>query len=71
MKKKKLIRITTVPMSLDKLLEGQLKCLNDVYNIIAISGENELLRRVERREGVIVHPITMQRSISPLKDLTT
>ena len=67
--KQKLIRITTVPVSLDKLLEGQLKYLNQFYKLVAVSGEGELLREVEAREGVIVNPISMQRSISPIKDL--
>lgn len=67
--KKKLIRVTTVPISLDKLLEGQLKYLNQFYEVIAVSGEDDLLRKVEKREGVRVFPIGMQRSISPIKDL--
>ena len=67
--KTKIIRVTTVPVSLDKLLEGQLKYLNQFYKLVAVSGEDELLRKVETREGVIVNPITMQRSISPIKDL--
>ncbi len=67
--KHKIIRIATVPISLDKLLEGQLKYLSSYYKVIAISGEDRLLRNVEKREGVQVFPINMQRSISPIKDV--
>jgi glycosyltransferase involved in cell wall biosynthesis len=69
--KKKLIRVATVPISLDKLLEGQLHYLNQFYDIIGVSGEDELLRKVEEREGIKVCPIKMQRSISPIKDLVS
>jgi len=69
--KKKLIRVATVPISLDKLLEGQLHYLNQFYNIIGVSGEDELLRKVEEREGIHVYPIEMQRSISPIKDVVS
>ena len=71
MNKKKLIRVTTVPISLDKLLEGQLHYLNQYYNLIGLSGEGELLRKVEKREKIEVHPIKMQRSISPIKDVVS
>ena len=67
--KTKIIRVTTVPVSLDKLLEGQLKYLNQFYKLVAVSGEDELLRKVETREGVIVNPIEMTREITPFKDL--
>ncbi len=66
--KKKIIRVSTIPMSLEVLLKGQLKFLNKFYKIIAVSGEGKSLRKVENREGVDVFPITMKRSISPIKD---
>lgn len=68
---KKVIRTSTVPISLDSLLRGQLKFLNQHYEVVAVSGEGERLRSVESREGVRVHPIEMQRQISPLKDLVS
>ena len=43
MTKSKLIRITTVPISLDKLLSGQLKFMNSFYDVIAVSSEKEYL----------------------------
>ncbi|MDD2985965.1 glycosyltransferase family 4 protein [Flavobacterium sp.] len=66
---KKLIRITTVPLSLDKLLEGQLKYMQNHYNVIAISSEKDYLEKIGKREGVKTHHLEMTRQITPLKDL--
>lgn len=65
---KKLIRVSTVPMSLNILLKGQLKFLSGHYDLTAVSGAGKDLDEVAEREGVKVHPIEMQRQISPLKD---
>ncbi|MBI9041556.1 glycosyltransferase family 4 protein [Lutibacter sp.] len=67
--KKKLIRTATVSLSLDVLLKGQLHFLNDCYQVIAVSGADELLQKVKEREQIQVVPIEMQRSISPIKDV--
>lgn len=69
MQKPKLFRISTVPMSLNLLLKGQLKFLQQHFNVTAISGEGRDLDIVAEREGVAVHPIEMQREISLMKDL--
>ncbi len=70
MAKPKLIRVTTVPISLDKLLEGQLKYMSDSYNVTAISSsENNYLKQIADREGVAFHPIELTRAITPLQDL--
>lgn len=37
----KIIRVTTVPISLGKLLQGQLKFMSQYYDIIGVSGEGE------------------------------
>lgn len=71
MKKIKLIRTATVPISLDILLKGQLQFLNEAYEVIAVSGENEHLQNVRKREGVRTKDIEIQRNISPLKDLVS
>ncbi|MFD2698510.1 glycosyltransferase family 4 protein [Mesonia sediminis] len=66
----KLIRVTTVPISLDKLLEGQLHFLSSYFEIVGVSSPpQDLLQKIERREGVVVKAVRMQRGISPLKDL--
>lgn len=66
---KKLIRTSTVAMSLDFLLKGQLAFLNEHFEVIAVSGGDEHLNGVEDREKVRIVPMQMQRNISPLQDL--
>ncbi|MFY0483145.1 glycosyltransferase family 4 protein [Flavobacterium sp. PLA-1-15] len=65
---KKLIRITTVPLSLDKLLSGQLKFMSSFYNVIAISSDSEALKKISEKEGVAVFPVEMTRKITPFQD---
>lgn len=67
--KQKLIRITTVPISLDKLLSGQLSYMNQFYNIIGVSSDASYLERVGRKENIEVFCIEMTRQITPFKDL--
>jgi glycosyltransferase involved in cell wall biosynthesis len=69
MKKKKLIRITTVPISLDKLLTGQLRFMSSFYDVVAVSSENEFLQKVANREGVRTFHLEMSRKITPISDL--
>ena len=66
---KKLIRITTVPLSLDKLLFGQLQFMNKYFDVIGVSSEKEYLEKVGKREGVKTHHIEMTRKITPFQDL--
>ncbi len=65
----KLIRVATVPISLNILLKGQLKFLSQHYNLTAVSSAGEDLERVMEREGVKVKAINIERQISPFKDL--
>lgn len=65
----KLIRITTVPISLDKLLSGQLKFMNSFYEVIAISSDSEALGKIAVKENVRIFPIEMTRKITPIQDL--
>lgn len=67
--KDKVFRISTVPMSLNLLLKGQLSYLNDFYDITAISGPGLDLDEVKIREGVNTHPIRMHRNIHLLNDI--
>jgi glycosyltransferase involved in cell wall biosynthesis len=69
MTQKKLIRITTVPLSLDKLLEGQLRFMNEFYEVIAVSSENEYLERIGQKENVSTFHIEMTRKITPIQDV--
>lgn len=65
---KKLFFISTVPVSLNLLLKGQLRYLNSVYAVTAISGGGVDLDHVAEREGVKTFAIEMERPISPIKD---
>ena len=67
--KSKLIRITTIPVSLDKLLSGQLKFMNDYYKVIGVSSDANYLGKIRVSEGIEVKNIEMTRQITPLKDL--
>lgn len=69
MTKKKLIRITTVPLSLDKLLEGQLRFMNELYEVIAVSSEKEYLEKIGKKENVSTFHIEMTRKITPIQDV--
>ena len=64
----KIIRTSTVPVSLDLLLKGQLHYLNQFYNVKAVSGKGKNLENVKNREGIEIAELEMQRQISPIKD---
>lgn len=65
----KLIRITTVPLSLKILLKGQLKFMSDFFDVVAVSSPGEDLEIVKKVESVRVEAIEMTRQITPIKDL--
>jgi len=58
-----------VPMSLDKLIEGQLAFMQSHYEVIAISSGGITLDAVGAKESVRVIPIEMSRKITPFKDV--
>ncbi|WP_130734306.1 glycosyltransferase family 4 protein [Flavobacterium sp. J27] len=66
--KPKIIRIATVAMSLNLLLRGQLKFLNQFFDIKAVSGYDTDLEMVKKREGVQIIDLKMERKIAPVKD---
>lgn len=68
-KKPKLIRITTVPMSLEKLLEGQLEFMQQFFEVTAISADKNRLQELGRKNTYKTHHIEMTRQITPFKDL--
>lgn len=66
----KLVRITTVPLSVDKLLEGQLKYMHDHdFDVHIISSWGENLPLIAERESSSYSAINMTRTISPLQDI--
>lgn len=65
---KKVFRISTVPLSLNSLLKGQLKMLNEHYEIVGVSSPGSELEEVHQREGIRVIALPMERHISLVKD---
>ena len=68
MEKQKLIRITTIPLSLDKLLDRQLHFMSAYYDVIAVSSDKEYLEKVGKKEQVTTFHLEMTRKITPIKD---
>lgn len=68
--KAKLIRITTVPISLKTLLKGQHRFMSqNGFEVIGVSSQGPELLDVQQDEGIPVAALEMTRTISPLKDL--
>ncbi len=67
---KKLIRITTVPISFKVLLKGQLRFMaSNGFDVTGVSSEGEELREVRENEGIVMEAINMSRKITPFQDL--
>ncbi|MDH2207304.1 glycosyltransferase family 4 protein [Empedobacter sp. GD03644] len=69
--KTKIIRTSTVPISLNILLKGQLKFLNQTFHIIGVSSAGKDLIEIQNREGIPTHSVEMKRGISPIKDFVS
>lgn len=69
--KKKLIRVSTVPISLNILIEGQLRFLSKYYEVIGVSSPGIELDEVCKREGVRTIAVPMNRKISLFKDFVS
>lgn len=65
----KLFRITTVPISVEKLLGKQLTFMDQYFDVTAISADKDYLERVGKELGVKTHAIEMTRKITPIQDL--
>lgn len=67
--KAKLIRITTVPLSLKVLLKGQHRFMSEHFDVIGVSSPGKELAEVKKDEEVEVIEIDMSRKITPVKDI--
>lgn len=67
--KKKLIRITTIPVSLEKLLSDQLSFMSNYFDVIAISSESKRLEKYGTGQCINTFHVEMTRKITPIKDL--
>jgi hypothetical protein len=66
---KKLIKVSTVPESLNGFCRGQLKMLSKYYDVVAISSPLKELKEMEKREEVRCVAVPMERHISIFKDI--
>lgn len=69
MRLKKIIRVTTVPQSLNDFCKIMLGELTEWYEVVGISSSGKDLDEVAVREGVRVVAVEMERHISVWKDL--
>ena len=67
--KSKLIRITTIPLSLEKLLENQLKFMKRFFEVTAVSSDDQRLQEFGNKQGVDTFHVDLTRQITPIKDL--
>lgn len=68
--RKKIIRITTVPISMEILLKGQLRFMSRYFDVIGVtSNDQDKIDEISSREGIPIIPIDMSRAITPFKDL--
>jgi glycosyltransferase involved in cell wall biosynthesis len=66
----KLVRITTAPISLNVLLPGQMKYMQEHgFNVIMVSSDGKELETVKANEGCPHHIIPMTRRMTPFGDL--
>ena len=67
--KKKLIRVTTADISLNSLLKGQLKFLNQYFEVVGVAKDTGVLKEIIEREGIRVVDAPLERPISLVKDI--
>ncbi len=65
----KIIRASTIPLSLNVFCRGLLKHLSAEYEVLAVSSPGPDLDEVGRREGVRTAAVAMEREIAPFSDL--
>ena len=66
----KILRITTVPISLYKLLQGQPQfIMQNNFEMILASANGKEISKIEQDTGLKVHILPLTRKISPITDL--
>ena len=64
----KLFRISTIPTTLESLLNDQLRMVNEHYEVVAVSSPGKEMQILREREGIRTIEVPMERRISPIKD---
>lgn len=67
--RKKLVIVTTVPLTIKSILAGQPKFLSDFFDIEIITSGSDDLSEVADSEQLPIHAVSMRRGVSPLLDL--
>lgn len=67
--KPKLIRITTVPVAMYKILKGQLNFLNQYFEIVGICSHERYYDDLKQQEGIRLIDVEIRREISFRKDI--
>lgn len=71
-KRIKLVRITTVPISMNIILKEQLAYMNKYFDVIGVTSyDKKCFNDIRTREGIRVEAININRNISLFKDLKT
>lgn len=66
----KILRITTVPISLNILLKGQLRFMREKgFEVVTASANGNEVSQIVEREVVTHHQIDFTRTLSPFRDL--
>ena len=68
MKNNKIIRATTIPMSLDIFCKGMLRELSCKYEVVALTSPGKEIPAIKEREKVRVIEVPIERHISVIKD---
>ena len=63
------VRITTIPITIGKLLEGQLAFMKNHFEVVAISAEKVKLEAYGKEEGVRVFHLEITQKITSIKDI--
>lgn len=66
--KPKIIRITTVPVAMYKILKGQLKFLNQYFEVIGICSDGQYYDELVKSEEIRLIAVEIRREISIWKD---
>jgi glycosyltransferase involved in cell wall biosynthesis len=66
----KLIRVTTVPISLKLLLAGQMKYMKEAgWDVLMVSADGKEINEIEKGEGCTHYTVPFTRKITPLHDI--
>ncbi|WP_396189292.1 glycosyltransferase family 4 protein [Flavobacterium sp.] len=68
--KYKILRVTTVPIYMNIVLKGQLKHLNQYFDVIAATSfDDKNVSEIREREGIKIYKVDLNRTIKPWQDI--